>query len=40
MFIPFFFPRKSCVLWDNVEKYDGAREAVDNMAPARDLLEK
>jgi hypothetical protein len=31
--ITFFFFRKSCRLWDNVEKYGGAREAGnDNMA--------
>ena len=26
----FFFFRKSCLLWDNVEKYGTAREATDN----------
>ena len=29
------FFRKSCCLWDNVEKYGGAREAVDSMVHAR-----
>ena len=29
-----------CPLWDNVEKYGGAREEKDNMAPARDILDK
>ena len=28
MFCDFFFFRKSCRLWDNVEKYDWAREAM------------
>ena len=26
-----FFPRKSCRLWDNVEKYDGARGATNDV---------
>jgi hypothetical protein len=30
MFRNFFF-RKSCRLWENVEKLGGAREAADNM---------
>jgi hypothetical protein len=30
--------RKSCRLWDNVEKYGGAREAADNTARARYML--
>ena len=29
MFNNFFFPRKSCRLWDNVEKYGAARQATD-----------
>jgi hypothetical protein len=33
------FVRKSCRLWDNVEKYDGAKEAADNMAHARCMLD-
>ena len=37
---PFFFFRKSCRLWDNVETYGGAREDADNMAPARGVLGK
>ena len=28
----FFFFGKSCRLWDNVEKWGGAREAAENMA--------
>jgi hypothetical protein len=32
--------RKSCRLWDNVEKCDGAREAADNMEHARCTLDK
>jgi hypothetical protein len=33
--------RKSCCLWDNVEKYGGAREAADdNMAHALCILDK
>jgi hypothetical protein len=36
-----FFSRKSCRLWDNVEKYYGAREATDdNMAHALCMLDK
>jgi hypothetical protein len=27
-------------VYENVEKYYGARENADNMAPARDILEK
>jgi len=27
--ITFFFPRKSCRLWDNVEKHCWARQATD-----------
>ena len=34
------FFRKSCRLGDNVEKYGGARGAVDNMAHARCVLGK
>jgi hypothetical protein len=33
-----FFFRKSCHLWDNVEKCGEAREAADNMAPAHCML--
>jgi hypothetical protein len=32
--------RKSCRLWDNVEKYGKARNEADNMAPARGMLDK
>ena len=35
-----FFFRKSCRLWDNVEKYWGAREDIENMAPACGILDK
>ena len=35
-----FFPRKSCRLLDNVKKYGSGREAADNMAPARGILDK
>jgi hypothetical protein len=38
MFSNFF--RKLCRLWDNVGKQCGAGEAVDNMAPARGILDK
>ena len=31
---------KSCRLWENVEKYGGAREDADNMAPARGIMIK
>jgi hypothetical protein len=35
-----FFLRKSCRLWDNVEKYCKARQATDdNMAYARFMLD-
>ena len=34
------FSRKSCRLWDNVEKYGGAREAEENMAHARCMQDK
>jgi hypothetical protein len=34
----FFLPRKSCRLWDNVEKYGTAREAEENMANARCMM--
>jgi hypothetical protein len=35
------FSRKSCLLWDNVKNYGGAREAAnDNMAHARCMLDK
>ena len=34
-----FFFRKSCLLWDNVEKYCRAGQAtVDNMVHAHDML--
>jgi hypothetical protein len=32
--------RKSCLLWDNVEKCGGVREAVDNITHARCTLDK
>jgi hypothetical protein len=35
-----FFFRKMCCLWDNVEKYDGAREDLKNMAPVRGIVNK
>jgi hypothetical protein len=35
-----FSPQRSCRLWDNVEKYEGAREAANNMAPAGGILNK
>jgi hypothetical protein len=31
---------KLCCLQDNVEKYGEGREATDNMAPARGILDK
>jgi hypothetical protein len=34
-----FFFRKSCRLWDNVEKYGGARQAAENMVSARGIIE-
>ena len=34
------FSRKSFRLLDNVEKYGGAREDTNNMAPARCILDK
>jgi hypothetical protein len=34
------FFRKSCRLWDNVEKCDGAREATDLNMAARCVLDK
>jgi hypothetical protein len=37
MFRNFFFFRKACRLWHNVEKYGGARQATDNMAPVRGM---
>ena len=33
------FFRKSCRLWDNVEKYGGAREAADDNTAARWMLD-
>ena len=33
-----FSPLKSCRLWDNVEKYGGARDDADNMASKRVIL--
>ena len=33
------FLRKSCRLWDNVEKYGGAREAADGNMAARCVLD-
>ena len=33
------FSWKSCRLWDNVEKYGGAREYACNMAPAPRILD-
>ena len=36
--VTFFW--KLCHLWDNVEKYGGARDDADNMAPARGKLYK
>jgi len=40
MFSSFFFFRKSYRLWDNVEKYDTARQITDgNMAHAHWLLD-
>jgi hypothetical protein len=36
--ITFFL--KSCRLWDNVEKYGGAGEDADNMAPPRGILDR
>jgi hypothetical protein len=33
------FFRKSCRLWDNVEKYGGAREAVNDNMAARCMLD-
>jgi hypothetical protein len=37
---PFFFSRKSCRLWDNVEKYSRAGQATDdNMAHVHCLLD-
>jgi hypothetical protein len=39
MFNTFFFPRKSCSLWDNVEKYCRAGQATDDsMAHAYCML--
>jgi hypothetical protein len=32
------FSRKSCPLWDNVEKAGGSRDATDTMAHARCML--
>ena len=40
MFSSFPPPQKSCYLSDNVEKFGEAREAADNMAEARCMLEK
>jgi hypothetical protein len=34
------FFRKSCRLWDNVEKWDGGKQAAENVAPARGILDK
>jgi hypothetical protein len=34
------FYRKSCRLWDNVEKYGGDREDAYNMAPMCGILDK
>ena len=33
------FLRKSCHLWDNVDKFGVARQEVENMAPARGILD-
>jgi hypothetical protein len=35
-----FFVRKSCHLWDTVEKYGGARQATDKIAHARFKVDK
>ena len=35
-----FSPRKLCRLWDNAEKFGGAREDAGNMAPVRGMLDK
>jgi hypothetical protein len=34
------FLRKSCSLWDNAERYDGAREAADDNMATRFMLDK
>ena len=40
VFNNFFFPRKSCRLWDNVEKFCTAGQATDeSMAHAYDMLD-
>jgi len=40
MFSTFFFPRKLCLLWGNVEKYIRARHATDgDMAHAHCILD-
>ena len=39
-FSNFFLFRKSCRLWDNVEKYGGVWEAAENMVPTRGMLNK
>jgi hypothetical protein len=36
----FFFLRKPCRLWENVEKYGGTREDAENMAPALGIMHK
>ena len=35
-----FFPRKSFRLWDNVEKYGGAKGTADNMGPVCGMLDE
>jgi len=37
--VTFFLYRKSCRLWDNVEKYCRARQATDSMAHAHCMLD-
>jgi hypothetical protein len=37
--IIFFSFRKSCLLWDNVEKFGGAREAANDNVAARCVLD-
>jgi hypothetical protein len=34
------FFQKLCLLWDNVEKYGGAREAADDKTVARCMLDE
>ena len=38
MFSKFSFSRKSWRLWDNVEKYGGAWQDAEHVAPARGML--